>query len=501
MNLAAFLLRAADHAPASDALRCRGWSTTYGELAERSARVAGGLAALGVSPGDRVGVVCPNRPEFVLAYLGVLWAGAVAVPVNPGAPAPEAERELLGTGAVVAVTARESMAAAAWGGRGAEGLRVVLVDEDDGGPDWRALLCADPAEMAERATDDLAVLAHTSGTAGPPRAAMLTHGSLVANIEQGRGHPTVRIEPDDSVLAVLPLFHVYGLNVVLGMALASGGRVVLADRFEPRETADLVRREEVTVVPGVPPMFAAWTEAPDLPDDAFGSVRLAVSGAAPLPIAVQEGFHARFGVHLHQGYGLTEASPVVSSSGAEGAPRPGSVGVPLPGVEVRLVDADGEDGLVGDPGEVWVRGPNIFAGYWEDPEATARVLTGDGWLRTGDVAVADDDGFLYLVDRSKDLIIVSGFNVYPAEVEDVLLAHPGVAEAAVVGVPHPETGEAVKAYVVLRPEVAVSEDELVAHGEAQLARYKCPTSIELVDAIPRGLAGKILRRALQAPRA
>jgi len=217
----------------------------------------------------------------------------------------------------------------------------------------------------------------------------------------------------------------------------------------------------------------------------------------PLAVEVQRAFQERFGLPLHQGYGLTEASPVVTTTGSEGEPRLGSIGVPLPGVEVRLVDADGDDTLVGDPGEIWVRGANVFVGYWGDDEATQRVLDHDGWLHTGDVAVADHDGYLFIVDRSKDLIIVSGFNVYPAEVEEVLLLHEGVAEVAVVGMPHPHTGEAVKAFVVAAPGAHLDEEELVSHCARHLARYKAPSAVEFFDALPKGGTGKILKKELR----
>jgi long-chain acyl-CoA synthetase len=244
-------------------------------------------------------------------------------------------------------------------------------------------------------------------------------------------------------------------------------------------------------------MWAAWAELASADPKAMAGVRLAVSGAAPLPVEVRRAVRERFGIELAEGYGLTEASPAVTSGLGHDAPD-GSIGVPLPGVEIRLIDPSGEDALVGDPGEVWVRGPNVFAGYWDDPEATAAALTEDGWLRTGDVAVVDDDGFLSLVDRAKDVIIVSGFNVYPAEVEGVLVTHPGVEAAAVVGIPHPHSGEAVKAYVVPAPGAHLEEDALVDHVARQLARYKCPTTIDFVDELPYGETGKVLRRALRA---
>jgi long-chain acyl-CoA synthetase len=425
-----------------------------------------------VGPGDRVAISGINHPGFAAAYLGALRAGSVVVPLNPQAPEAELEREL-----------------------GAVEAKVVLREGDlRSGPDGGA------GPVVERDDDDLAVLLFTAGTAGKPKAAMLTHRNLAANVRQVLDHPGLTFRPDDVALGVLPVFHVFGLNAVLGVTLAAGASIVLLEQFDAAASLRVARERGVTVLAGVPAMYVAWLELPEAeaPADAFSSVRLAVSGAAALPAEVAVGFRKRFGVAVHEGYGLTEAAPIVTTSAIAAAePRAGSIGPPLPGVEVRLVDVDGADVLAGDPGEIWVRGPNVFPGYWRDEQATTRVLTDDGWLRTGDVAVIDDDGALSLVDRSKDLVIVSGFNVYPAEVEEVLLTHPDVAEAAVVGEPHPRTGESVVAFVVAEPGRAPTADTLAAHCARSLARYKCPTRVEVVDALPRSFAGKVLRRELR----
>jgi long-chain acyl-CoA synthetase len=298
------------------------------------------------------------------------------------------------------------------------------------------------------------------------------------------------------VLGALPMFHIYGLNVVLGVTLAAGGSVVLVDRFDPHSALDTLRTHGVTVIPGVPTMWSAWATLPGATREPFATVRLASSGAAPLDPAVRRTMRERFGVNVIEGYGLTEASPTVTSGLGVNAPD-GSIGVPVPDVQLRLMDGTGDDVLIGDPGEVWVRGPNVFTGYWNDTAATEAALTADGWLRTGDVGVVDDDGFLYLVDRAKDLIIVSGFNVYPAEVEEVLDAHPAVAEAAVVGVPHPHSGEAVTAYVVPAGGAELDEEQLVGWCAQHLARYKCPSKITFVEELPHSLTGKIVRRSLR----
>ena len=486
MNLATII---EPHPADAVALVNRGRTTTYGELRDRVGALRGTLVGLGLVPNDRVAIVCGNNGYFADAYLAVLGAGLIAVPLNPTSPAKELERELAAVGAraaIVGPTARPSFDQVDWSR--VPSLEFPLAVED--------LLATEPSPIVERDASDVAVLMFTSGTAGSPKAAMLTHGNLLSNLEQMQAQAARAQDERDVTLGVLPLFHIFGLNVVLGMTLYVGGRVVLVERFDPTSALEAIARHGVTIVPGAPAMWAAWASSPEATREGFATVRIAASGAAKLPLEIAERCEQRFGVAIAEGYGLTEASPVVTSStGASG--KPGSNSVPLPGVDLRLVDSEGDDVLVGDAGELWVKGANVFTGYWKDPEATARALTADGWLRTGDIGVVDDDGALYLVDRAKDLIIVSGFNVYPAEVEDVLLQHPSVDACAVVGVPHPHTGESVKAYVVLTPGEFVEEDGLIAFCAEHLARYKCPEKVMFVDELPVGLGGKLLRRALR----
>jgi long-chain acyl-CoA synthetase len=486
MNLASLI---EDHDSGRPALISRGRTTTYGELRDQVARMRGALAERGVATGDRVAIVAANNWYFVVAYLAVLGAGAVAVPLNPQSPPPEIEGELRATGTSLALA-------------GPQGVQATRGLEAAGLPGFRGslpvadLLDGEPVPLVDRAPDDLAVLLFTSGTAGAPRPAMLTHGNLTANIDQILGHPGRPEGADDVVLALLPLFHVFGLNPVLGVCLRVGGTCVLVEKFDPHTSLEAVAEHGVTVLGGVPTMWSAWVDHPGVDAAALRTVRVAVSGGAQLDPAVRRAVRERLGVELTEGYGLTEASPAVTSGLGCDAPE-GSIGVPLPGVAVRLVDSQGEDALVGDPGEIWVAGPNVFAGYWGDELATATALTDDGWLRTGDTAVADDAGFLSLVDRVKDVIIVSGFNVYPGEVEQALVDHPAVEGAAVVGVPHPHSGEAVRAYVVVRPGRHVDADELIDHAGRRLARYKCPSSVTFVDELPHGITGKVLRRELR----
>ncbi|HYN31153.1 MAG TPA: AMP-binding protein [Ilumatobacteraceae bacterium] len=493
MNLAHII---DDHAGDSIALIWRGRTTTYGELRDQVERLRGGLASLGIESGDRVALLLGNSPQFVIGYLATVGLGAVAVPLNPTSPGPELESELSVVGAKAVIV--DNVSAVNWSHVDPLLLptieTVIHTEADaDGTVGFDDLMASsEPLAMVEVDTAHLAALMFTSGTAGAPRAAMLTHGNLMANLDQSlsaEGH----INSDDVIFGVLPLFHIFGLNVVVGLGLRVGATLLLVQRFDPSTAVQSIQDRKVTVIPGAPALWTAFAHFDDLAPDTFATVRLALSGASRLSVTVAEAMRDRFGIEIREGYGLTEASPIVTTS--TGSPvRFGSVGRALQGVEIRLVNADG-DALVGDVGEVWVRGDNIFGGYYNDPEATAAVLT-DRWLHTGDMATTDDDGYLYLVDRSKDLIIVSGFNVYPAEVEEMLVRHPDVAEAAVVGVPHPHTGEAVKAYVVTRAGAVADEEALIEHSLDHLARYKCPTKIIFVDALPRNATGKLVRRSL-----
>jgi long-chain acyl-CoA synthetase len=480
------------------ALVSRNQQITYGELRDQIERMRGGLAGLGIGDGDRVALLCGNGHPFVIAYLAIVGLGAVAAPLNPGSPAPEIQRELAVVDATAVVVDRS--AAAAWASVDRDAVPTVRVvvavdgDASGGAVTVEDLLMAAPMAAVDVAPDHLAALMFTSGTAGAPRAAMLTHGNLLSNIDQARS-VTSRVAPGDVVYGVIPAYHIFGLNVVVTFSLAMGATVVLVQRFDPATALESIKSRGVSVIPGAPALWVAFAHFEEAPDDAFAGVRLALSGAAKLPVSVAERLQERFGLRISEGYGLTEASPVVTSSIGM-TPVFGSVGRVLGGIEMRIVDDDGGDALVGDAGEIWVRGPNVFVGYLDDPEATARVLTPDGWLRTGDIGMCDEAGRLYLIERAKDLVIVSGFNVFPAEVEDVLASHPAVRDAGVVGVPHPHTGEAVKAFVVLVDGATIDEDALIDHCHDHLARYKCPSKILFVDELPRSATGKLVRRDL-----
>ncbi len=506
MNLAGLI---EPHPAAAVALRHDDTTVTYGELRRQVAETRRELTARRIGPGDRVALVFPTSPAFVAAYFATLGVGAAAVPLNPESPIAELATEL-GTVRAAAVLLGGPRSAAFAGPIADLGYVVVQIGADSAAAAATAAGGApatdDPAPaIVDRSADDPAVLLFTSGTAGLPKAAILTHGSLQANIDQMSLAVGLAVTAEDVGLLVVPPFHVYGLNAVLGLHLAAGGRLVLMERFDPASLFETVVREQVTVLPGVPQLFAALAAASPASGQELSTVRLAVSGAAPLSLEVAEQFEERFGIPIWQAYGLTEASPTVTFPDMDGPRRPTAVGVPLPGIEVEIVDGDGHPVEHGDPGEILVRGPNLFAGYFEDAEATKAALDRRGWLHTGDIGVMDDDGSLTIVDRNKDLVIVSGFNVFPAEVEHILEEHLAVAEAVVVGVPDPVLGESVRAFVV--PTAAawseaaavpegVTESELVEFCARHLARYKCPSSIVFTRELPRGIQGKVLRRAL-----
>ncbi|MDQ3954590.1 MAG: long-chain fatty acid--CoA ligase [Actinomycetota bacterium] len=496
MNMADLLTAAAERHPEKVALRYGeadvGARLTFSELDAEVDKVFAGLAALGVTQGDRVAIAMPNVPRFVAAYLGALRAGAVAVPLNAMLTAIELTRILNDCEPLVLLGAGLPGEAAAGAAADVASLRHVIAEtnwDESFGQD------ASPPKVS-LSDDDLAVLAYTSGTTGQPKGAMLTHANLLANLDQQMAIPEEHVRPDDVLLMVLPLFHIFGLNVPLGLLLKNAATGVLLERFDPVGSLRLIEKEKVTIVFGAPPMYQAWVSTPGADQYDLSSVRIAVSGAAPLPLAVLQSFHEIFGVEIDEGYGLTESAPTLTSNRMAAKPKPGSVGKPLPGIDMRIINESGDDVELGDPGEIVVRGPNVFKGYWNQPEQTAAVLR-DGWLYTGDVAVKDEEGFIHLVDRKRDLVIVSGFNVYPAEVEAALLENPAVQEAAVIGAPHPYRGETLKAFVVLAPGAAATESELAEDVHQRIARFKWPESIQIVDDLPHLLSGKVLRRALR----
>ncbi len=474
------------HPGASVALIDGDREVTYGDLRNQVDSARQLLMSSGVSVGTRVLVIGENEVDFVVALYAALGAGATVVPIKAVNPFPEVQRKV----AAVEPDVTLLCATADWLNERIDELvlgETFVVAEAVAAGD---VATAPPIVM--RDVDDIAVMLLTSGVTSDSKIAMLSHGNLdfvqgvfVADTEVG-------VTSDDVAYGVLPLTHIFGLNAVLFTTLRVGGRIVLEQRFEAMASLELVERHKITLISGAPPMWQRWALC-DVDPSMMASVRYAVSGASALPIETFNAIRAKYGITLAEGYGLTETSPAVTwTRGFES--RAGSVGKPLPGVEVILVDPDGTIVEEGDTGEVVVRSPGVFRGYLDSPEQTESVLTEDGWFWTGDVGVFDIDGYLYLVDRLKDIVIVSGFNVYPAEVESILLEHPEVRGAIVVGTPNALSGEAVVAHV----SGEVSVDELDAFCRERLSRYKCPTEYHLVEELPVAANGKLLRRALRS---
>jgi long-chain acyl-CoA synthetase len=484
-NLSELVGRAALQHPDKPALIAGARTMTWGEFEAAVAAVGGALGARGLAAGDRVGLLLANSIEFAVAYFGVLRAGLVALPLNTAYTAPEIGYQLADSGAslVIASASHTDLA-------GESSVDVVTV----GTQAWTDLIAGQtPLAQPRGGAEDTAVLLYTSGTSGRPKGAMLSHRALLANLAQLDGIEPPVVAPDDRVLLVLPLFHVYGLNSGLGLMAYAGATGVLAERFDPVETLSLVESAHVSNIVGAPPMYVAWSMLPRL-SESLASLRLAVSGAAPLPSSVLTTILESTGHHVFEGYGLTETAPVLTTTLCSEVAKPGSIGRPIPDLELRLLDEHGEEVDEGDPGEIVVRGANLFSGYWPDGQGGPDE---DGWFRTGDVAVADDDGDLFLVDRVRELILVSGFNVYPREVEDVIAAHPDVAEVAVIGIPHPYTGETVKAYVVPSAGSAPTADDVIEYAARRLARFKCPTAVEIVGELPHSAIGKVAKGQLR----
>lgn len=493
-NVADLVRDAAAREPQGIAVISGSTRVSWADLDAQVDAVAAGLGRLDLHPGERVAVVLGNTLPFVQTWFGVLRAGLVAVLLNVGSTDDEVAFHLQDCGARVAVveeSRRVTLAPAL------ARIDHVVCPGDDA---WDALLTPTGAPDTTDAPADrssLAALVYTSGSSGRPRGAMLTHGALLANLEQMSNTAVPVVVPGDVMLLVLPLFHIYGLNAGLGNVAAHAATAVLVPRFDPVDTLALVRAEGVTSILGAPPMYVAWSMLPAA-RDALAGVRIAVSGAAPLSAELFTRMHDTAGITVHEGYGLTEASPVVSATLVTDDPVPGSVGQPLPGVEVRLLDEHGTAPAVGAPGEVSIRGENLFSGYWPRGEGGPDSA---GWFRTGDMATYDERGNLFLVGRRIDLILVSGLNVYPHEVEAVLIDHPAVAAVEVVGVPHPYSGQAVKALVVAEPGTAPTASEIIAFAGRRLARFKCPTTVEFVAALPGPPPGSVakLGPAQQSP--
>ena len=467
---------------------------TYADLDDATARVAGLLREHGVEPGHRVGIMLPNVPEFAIAYYGVLRAGGVVVPMNVLLK----RREVafyLGDPEAKLVFAWHEFADAAEQGASEVGAECVVVEPDS----FRRLLeSTDPvSSVVERAAEDTAVILYTSGTTGKPKGAELTHSNLAINADVMK--QVFSIAPEDVILGALPLFHAFGQTCALNTSVSAGAELVLLARFDAGRALQTMERYGVTVFEGVPTMYSALLHHPERERFDVSALRLCVSGGAALPVEVLRAFEEAFGCVILEGYGLSETSPVASFNHPGRERKPGSIGTPIEGVEMKLVDLHRRDTESGEPGEIAIRGHNVMKGYWNRPEATAEAIDADGWFYSGDIARVDDEGFFFIVDRKKELIIRGGYNVYPREIEEVLYEHPAVREAAVIGIPHPDLGEEVGAAVALKADQRVTEAELRDYVKSNVAAYKYPRHVWFVDELPKGPTGKILKREIKPP--
>jgi long-chain acyl-CoA synthetase len=490
MNLSLNLTRAAALRPEGLALVCGETRMSYAQLDASSAGVAARLRDLGLRDGDAVGLMLPNVPEFAIAYYGILRAGGVVVPLNVLLKRREVAFYLSDPSARLLFAWHECAGAARAGAEEA-GADCLVVEPG-------SLAAAGPAEVAPKDGDDTAVILYTSGTTGTPKGAELTHANLTRNVDVCV-RTLLHTGPADVILGALPLFHSFGQTVGLNAAVAAGATLALVPRFDPDTVLQTIQRDRVTVFEGVPTMYAALLAHPDRDRFDVHSLRTCVSGGAALPVEVLHGFERGFGCVVLEGYGLSETSPVASFNHPDRERVPGSIGTPIEGVEMRVVDDERRELPPGEVGEIAIRGHNIMKGYLNRPEETAQAIDADGWFYTGDIGRVDAQGRYYIVDRKKDLIIRGGYNVYPREIEEVLYEHPAVAEAAVVGIPHAELGEEVGAAVALKPGSTATADDLRRYVKETVAAYKYPRHIWLVDRLPKGATGKILKREIEAP--
>jgi len=492
LNLASLLTESAARTPDAPAVRLGEVELSYAELDERSARLATLLREKGLQQGDRVGVMLPNVPEFPVTYYGVLRAGGIVVPMNVLLKRREIAFYLEDSGAKL-LLAWHGFAAEARDGAADAGAEPIEVE-----PAAFAAALAEhepSADVAATAEDDTAVILYTSGTTGKPKGAELTHANLARNAEVS-SRTTCEIAAGDVVLGALPLFHSFGQTVAMNASLRVGACLTLVPKFDPGEALTTMQSDRVTHFYGVPTMYGALLHHPERERFDTSSLRTCITGGASMPVEVLRGFEEAFGAKVMEGYGLSETSPVACSNHPDRERKAGSIGTPIEGVEMQVVDEDDNPVAQGEVGEIVIRGHNIMKGYWQRPDATEEAMRG-GWFHSGDMARTDEDGYFYIVDRKKDLIIRGGYNVYPREVEEVLYEHPKIREAAVLGVPHDEWGEEIGAAVVLHDGEELSAEEASAYVKDRIAAYKYPRLVWFVDDLPKGPTGKILKREIE----
>jgi long-chain acyl-CoA synthetase len=494
-NLARILTETAAEHGDRTAFKLDDIELSYAMLDETSARVAALLRQKGVEPGERVGLMLPNVPYFPAIYYGILRAGAVVVPMNVLLK----EREVnfyLGDSGAKLLFGWHDFADAAETGAADAGAECILVKP---GEFEQLLVAQEPdRELADRSGEDTAVILYTSGTTGKPKGAELTHDNLYRNCSM-TSVTLGEFSHEDVLLGALPLFHSFGQSCTMNSAVSVGATVTMIPRFDPEKALEMLSRDQVTVFLGVPTMYNAMLHAKNADTADASTLRLCMSGGAAIPVELIRGFEAKFDCAILEGYGLSETSPVASFNHPDRERKPGSIGTPIEGVEMQVWDEQGNELPQGEVGEIVIRGHNVMKGYWERPDATADAINSDGWFRSGDMAKVDEDGYFFIVDRKKDLIIRGGYNVYPREVEEVLYEHPAIQEAAVVGVPDDALGEEVGAAVVLKEGGSLDAQEVKTYVKEQVAAYKYPRKVWFVDELPKGPTGKILKREIEVP--
>ena len=493
-NLASFLTDTAQRAGDRTALKLDDTEATYAQIDDGSGRVAALLESKGFERGDRVGIMLPNVPYFAVAYYGVLRAGGVVVPMNPLLKGREVSFYLEDPEAKL-MFAWHDFAEAADKGAGEAGAEVISVKPGE----FEKLLAEhEPdTDVADVDDSDTAVILYTSGTTGKPKGAELTHANLKKNAQLS-ADKLGEVSEDDVNLGALPLFHSFGQTCGLNATIYKGATMSMIPRFDPAKALEIIQRDGVTVFQGVPTMYTAMLNCDTRDDYDTSSLRICMSGGSAMPVEVLKGFEEAFGCKVLEGYGLSETSPVASFNHPDRERKPGSIGTPIEGVEMKVVDDDGGDVDQGEVGEIVIKGHNVMKGYWNRDEATQEAIK-DGWFHSGDMAKIDDDGYFFIVDRKKEMIIRGGYNVYPREIEEVIYEHPAVESCAVVGVPDDSMGEEVGAAIVLKQGQEVGEDELRDYVKGEVANYKYPRRIWFVDELPMGPTGKILKREIEVP--
>ncbi len=506
LNLATVLRESAQRTPEKTAIIVGEASLNYGTLHAYVQRFAAGLQSLGLKPGQHVALMLPNVPQFTIAYFGGHYAATPIVPLNVLLTAPEVAYHLDDSDAVALVVWEGFYEQARAGFDRVDGCKHLIVakanpadmDAPEGALNMSKLIASNEpvTDLPPTMPDDTAVILYTSGTTGRPKGAELTHFNLFYNADY-TGMRLLPLQADDTALATLPLFHSFGQTVIQNAFLRAGGTIVLLPRFDAAAAMGLMQKHGVTLFAGVPTMYFAMLNHPEADQYDLGSLRYSVSGGAAMPVEVMKAFDEKYNVSILEGYGLSETSPVASFNVLDRPKKPGSIGLPIRGVEFQLRDNDGNF-VQGDDvtGEICIKGHNVMKGYYQRPEVNAETIV-DGWFSTGDIARRDADGFYFIVDRKKDMIIRGGFNVYPREIEEVLYGYPGVVEAAVIGVPHESHGEEVKAVLALGAGQEATAEEVIAYCKQHLAAYKYPRIVEFIDSLPKGPTGKILKRELR----